>query len=36
VGGRLFCVPIHPRMSEEDNEFIAAAVWDAVERVRRA
>jgi len=22
-------------MSEEDNEFIAAAIWDAVERTRR-
>jgi perosamine synthetase len=35
VAGRLFCVPMHPRMSEEDNEFIAAAIWDAAERTRR-
>ena len=34
VAGRLFCVPMHPRMSEEDNEFIAAAIWDAAERTR--
>jgi perosamine synthetase len=34
VAGRLFCVPMHPRMSEQDNEFIAAAIWEAVERIR--
>jgi hypothetical protein len=24
--------PIHPSMSDEDNEYIAAAIWEAVER----
>jgi len=33
IGQRLFCPPIHPRMSDEDNEYIAAAVWDVVERI---
>ena len=33
VGKRLLCPPIHPTMSEEDNEYMAAAVWEAVERV---
>ncbi len=35
VGRRLFCPPIHPRMSEGDNEYIAAAIWEAVGRVGR-
>jgi len=34
VGARLFCPPIHPMMSDEDNEFICAAIWEAVERMR--
>lgn len=34
LGGRIFCLPIHPAMSDEDNEYIAAAVWEAVLRVR--
>jgi perosamine synthetase len=34
LGGRLFCVAIHPLMTEAENEYIAAALWDAVERVR--
>jgi perosamine synthetase len=33
LGRRLFCPPIHPDMSDEDNEYIAAALWEAVERV---
>jgi dTDP-4-amino-4,6-dideoxygalactose transaminase len=33
LGGRIICPPIHPAMSEEDNEYIAAAVWEAVERI---
>ncbi len=33
IGRRLFCPPIHPTMSESDNEYIAAAVWEAVERI---
>jgi hypothetical protein len=24
---------MHPKMSNEDNEFIAAAVWEATERI---
>jgi len=34
IGARLFCPPMHPCMSQEDNEFIAAAIWEAVERIR--
>lgn len=33
VGGRLFCPPIHPYMPDEDNQYIAAAIWEAVERI---
>jgi dTDP-4-amino-4,6-dideoxygalactose transaminase len=33
IGRRLFCPPIHPCMSEEDSEYIAAAIWAAVERI---
>ncbi|HOZ45354.1 MAG TPA: DegT/DnrJ/EryC1/StrS family aminotransferase [Candidatus Hydrogenedentes bacterium] len=32
IGKRLFCVPIHPMMSEHDNEYIAAALIECVER----
>lgn len=32
---RIFCTPIHPAMSEEDNAYIAAATWRAVEEVRK-
>ncbi len=35
VGKRLFCAPLHPSMSDEDNAYIAAAVWEAVEQIRR-
>lgn len=35
VGARLFCPPIHPGMSEDDNRYICAAIWDAVERMRK-
>ncbi|MBX7255637.1 MAG: DegT/DnrJ/EryC1/StrS family aminotransferase [Candidatus Hydrogenedentes bacterium] len=34
LGERLFCVPIHPAMTDEDNEFMAAAVIECVERLR--
>lgn len=34
VGSRLFCPPIHPGMSDEDNRYICAAIWDVVERLR--
>jgi dTDP-4-amino-4,6-dideoxygalactose transaminase len=33
LGRRLFCVPMHPTMTPEDNEYICAALWDAVECV---
>jgi len=31
IGRRIVCVPIHPSMSEEDNEYIAAALIECVE-----
>lgn len=34
LGQRLFCVPIHPLISSSDNEYICAALWESVERVR--
>ncbi len=34
VAKRLFCVPIHPCMSEEDNVYMCAALWEAVETLR--
>ncbi len=34
IGKRLFCVPIHPAMSDEDNEYIAASLIECVERLR--
>ena len=34
ISSRLFCVSLHPLMTEELNEYIAAAVIEAVERVR--
>lgn len=34
LGQRLFCVPIHPLISTSDNEYIAAALWESVERVK--
>jgi len=36
IGTRLFCPPINPAMSDEDNRYICAAIWDAVERVRNS
>jgi dTDP-4-amino-4,6-dideoxygalactose transaminase len=35
LGRRLFCVALHPLMTEAENEYVAAALWDAEERVRR-
>jgi len=35
LGERLSCPPIHPTMSQQDNQYIAAALWEAVERVAR-
>ncbi len=34
LGARLFCAPLHPLMPEEDNEYIAAAIADVVERMK--
>jgi perosamine synthetase len=34
LGRRLFCLPIHPTMTEEDNAYLCAALWEAVEQVR--
>ena len=34
LGARLFCPSLHPLMTQELNEYIAAAVIEAVERVR--
>ena len=34
LGQRLMCVSVHPKITTADNEYIAAALWDAVERVR--
>ena len=36
VAARLFCVPVHPAMSDELNRYIAAAICRCVERLRRA
>jgi len=33
LGGRIFCPSLHPLMSDEDNEYVAAAIADVVERV---
>ena len=30
---RLFGVSLHPLMTEQENEYIAAALWEAVERI---
>jgi perosamine synthetase len=35
VGARLFCPPIQPAMSDDDNRYICAAILDAVERMKR-
>ncbi len=35
LGQRLFCLPIHPDMSDGDNGYICAALWDAVESIGR-
>ena len=34
IGKRLCGVSLHPLMTEEENEYICAALWDAVERMR--
>jgi perosamine synthetase len=35
IGARLFCPSLHPLMTDAQNEYIAAAVIEAVERTRR-
>ena len=35
IGARLFCPSLHPLMTDAQNEYIAAAVIEAVGRVRR-
>ena len=35
LGERLFCMGLHPLMTEAENEYMAAALWDTVERIRR-
>jgi perosamine synthetase len=35
IGKRLFCVSLHPIMTEEDNEYIAASLIECVERLRK-
>jgi len=34
IGLRLFCVPCHPCMSEEDNEYICASLIECIERLK--
>lgn len=34
IGARLFCPSLHPLMTQEQNEYVAAAVIEAVRRVR--
>jgi len=34
IGARLFCPVLHPLMTDEQNEYVAAAIIEAVERVR--
>jgi len=34
LGKRLFCPPVHPTMTAEENEYLCAALIEAVERVR--
>lgn len=34
LGERLFCLPLHPAMTDDDNEFISAAVIETIEELR--
>ncbi len=34
LGRRLMCVSVHPKMTTADDEYICAALWETVERVR--
>jgi dTDP-4-amino-4,6-dideoxygalactose transaminase len=33
LGERILCPPIHPAMSDADNAYMSAAIWEAVEEV---
>jgi dTDP-4-amino-4,6-dideoxygalactose transaminase len=35
IGQRIFCPSLHPLMTDAQNEYIAAAVTEAVDRVRK-
>ncbi|MEW6354935.1 MAG: DegT/DnrJ/EryC1/StrS family aminotransferase [Planctomycetota bacterium] len=35
LGKRLFCPPVHPTMTTEQNEYLCAALIEAVEKVRK-
>jgi perosamine synthetase len=35
VGARLLSAPIHPKMPDEDNAYMAAALWEATERIAK-
>ena len=35
LGRRLFCPPVHPSMTHEQNEYVCAALIETVERVKR-
>lgn len=35
IGRRLFCPSLHPLMSEADNEYVAACISEAIDRVAR-
>ena len=34
IGKRLFCVSLHPLMTDDDLDYIARSMVDAVERVK--
>jgi dTDP-4-amino-4,6-dideoxygalactose transaminase len=33
IGSRIFCPSLHPLMSEQDNAYVCAALWECVERL---
>jgi dTDP-4-amino-4,6-dideoxygalactose transaminase len=33
LGARLFCPSLHPLMTEQDNAYVCAALWECVERL---
>ena len=35
IAAQLFCVPMHPCLGDDDNEYMCAARWEAVEKVRK-